>query len=86
VQQLTGDYAAATASQQQALALCRDTGHVRGQTFAVANLAIVQRLTGDYAAAASGQQALAMFRQLGNEYGQALALANLGAVQQLTGD
>ena len=72
MQRLTGDYPAAAASHQQALALFRDLGHQRGQADALSYLGIVQQLTGDYpAAAASQQQALALYRDLGDRCGQA---------------
>ena len=72
MQQLTGDYPAAAASQQQALALFRDLGDLHGQADALNCLGVVQQETGDYpAAAASQQQALALFRDLGDLLGQA---------------
>ena len=87
MQQLTGDYPAAAASQQQALALFRDLGNLYGQAYALNCLGVVQQETGDYpAAAASQQQALALFGDLGNLLGQAEALNYLGVVQQETGD
>ena len=83
----TGEYPAAAASHQQALALYRDLGHRAGQALALNNLGTVQALTGDYpAAAASHQQALGMFRDLGHRLGQAMATSNLGIVQARTGD
>ena len=87
VQELTGDYPAATASLTQALELFRDLGDRRGQACALNQLGVVQWLTGDYpAAAASLAQALQLFRDLGDRRGQAWALHDLGVVQQRTGD
>ena len=87
VQELTGDYPAATASLTQALQLFRDLGDRRGQACALNQLGVVQRLTGDYpAATASLTQALQLFRDLGDRHGQAWALHDLGVVQQRTGD
>ena len=66
VQQLSGDYPAAAASQREALALSRDLGDLHGQAYALNCLAVVQQETGDYpAATASQQQALALFSDLG---------------------
>src|SRR5262249_13939267 len=45
---LTGDYPAAAASQQQALALCRDLGNLEGQAEALSCLGVVQQESGDY--------------------------------------
>ena len=86
VQHLTGDYRAAAASQQQALALFRELGDLHGQAGALTTRRLQQE-TGDYpAAAANHQQALAVFRDLGHQPGQADALNDLGLVQQETGD
>ena len=85
VQEETGDYPAAAASQQQALALFRDLGHRLGQAHALNDLGLVQQQTGDYpAAAASHQQALALFGDLGNLLGQAEALNRLGELSLRT--
>ena len=73
-----GDYLAAAASHQQALALYRDIGHRPAS--ATANLGTVQFRTGDYpAAAASLTQALGMFRDIGDRRGRASATGNLGS-------
>jgi len=53
---LAGNYAAAAASLQQALALYRDIGHRLGQAVALTHLGTVQRLTSDYQAAAASQR------------------------------
>jgi len=85
VQQLTGDYPAAAASHQQALALFGDLGSRLGQAEALNRLGVVQQQTGDYpAAAASHQQALALFGDLGNRLGQAEALNRLGELSSRT--
>ena len=61
---LTGDYPAAAASHQQALALARRASDRLGEAAALNHLGLVQQLTGDYpAAAASQRQALALFRE-----------------------
>ena len=86
MQQLTGDYPAAAASQQQALALFRDVGTGSAEATALNHLGLDAAADRDYpAAAASQQQALALFRDIGNLSGQADALNDLGVVQQLTG-
>ena len=51
--ELTGDFPAAAASHQQALALYRDLGHRVGQALAINSLGTVQMRTGDYPAAAA---------------------------------
>ena len=67
MQKLTGDYPAAAATLQQALALSRDIGDRHQQAWALDELGGLHRLTGDYpAAAASHQQALEQFRDLGD--------------------
>ncbi|MGH3999764.1 MAG: tetratricopeptide repeat protein, partial [Pseudonocardiaceae bacterium] len=87
IQVLTGDYPAATVSQEQALVLYRDLGDRRGQANALNYLGLVQSLTGDYPAAITSQeQVLALCRNLGARLGQANALTDLGLVQSLTGD
>jgi tetratricopeptide (TPR) repeat protein len=87
VQELTGEYPAAAASQAQALQLFRDLSDRRGQACALNQLSTVQRLTGDYAAAtASLTQGLRLFRDLGDRRGQAWILTQLGMVQRRTGD
>ena len=47
LQQLTGQYPAASASQNEALQLFREIGDRQGQAWALLQLAVVQRLTGD---------------------------------------
>ncbi|HXZ69727.1 MAG TPA: tetratricopeptide repeat protein, partial [Streptosporangiaceae bacterium] len=56
-----------------------------GQSWALDDLGVVQRLTGDYPAAESSHmQALAQFRDLGDRLGQAEALNNLGELLSQT--
>ena len=87
VQELTGDYPAATASLTRALELFADLGDRRGQACALNHLGVVQQLTGDYpAATASLTRALELFADLGDRRGQAWALNQLGVVQQRTTD
>jgi hypothetical protein len=64
---VTGDYPAAAASHQQALALaCRADDRLT-EAAAPSHWGLLQQLTGDYpAAAASLQQALALCRGLGD--------------------
>ncbi len=79
VQELTGDYPAATASLTRALQLFGDLGDRRGQACALNHLGVVQQLTGDYpAATASLTRALELFGDLGDRHGQAGTSINLG--------
>jgi tetratricopeptide (TPR) repeat protein len=65
VQQEMADYAAAAASQEQALRLHRDLGSRYGEAHALTDLGIVQYLMGNYiAAAASQEQALELHRSV----------------------
>jgi tetratricopeptide (TPR) repeat protein/DNA-binding XRE family transcriptional regulator len=87
LQQLRGDYLAATATLAQATALYGDLGDQRGQAYALNHLGLVHQDTGDYqAAAACHQQALALARGAGDPLAEAVSLTDLGQVQQLTGD
>ena len=87
LQQLRGDYPAATATLAQAAALYRDLGDQPGQAHALNHLGLVHQDTGDYqAAAASHRQALALARAAGDPLAEAVSLTDLGQVQQLTGD
>jgi tetratricopeptide (TPR) repeat protein len=80
-----GNYPAAAASQQRALALWREAGGQIGLATALNDLGVVQQLTGDYpAAAASHQQALTLYRQSGSRHGQAWALNRLGELSTRT--
>ena len=87
VQELTGDYPAATASLAHALQLFNDLDDRQGQACALHDLGVVQRRTGDVmAATASLTLALQLSRDLGDRRGQAWALRDLGVVQRWTGD
>jgi tetratricopeptide (TPR) repeat protein/transcriptional regulator with XRE-family HTH domain len=87
LQRDTGDYPAAAASLDQAVAIYADLGDGPGQAYALNQLGFLQVLTGDYlAAAASHQQALALARNASDRPAEATALINLGLGQQLTGD
>jgi tetratricopeptide (TPR) repeat protein/DNA-binding XRE family transcriptional regulator len=87
LQQLRGDYPAATATLAQAAALYGDLGDQTGQAHALNHLGLVHQDTGDYrAAAACHQQALALARAAGDPLAEAVSLTDLGQVQQLTGD
>ncbi len=87
LQQLTGDYPAATASLAEAIELFRDLGDRPGQAYARNHLGLVQADTADYpAAAANHRQALALARDAGDQLAEAVSLTDLGMVQQLTGD
>jgi tetratricopeptide (TPR) repeat protein/transcriptional regulator with XRE-family HTH domain len=87
LQQLTGNYAAATAALAQAAALYAELGDQRGQAYALNHLGLVHQDTGDYqAATASHQQALALARATGDRLAEAVSITDLGQVQQLTGD
>jgi len=87
LQQLRGDYPAATATLARAAALYRDLGDQPGQAHALNHLGLVHQDTGDYrAAAASHRQALALARAGGDPLAEAVSLTDLGQVQQMTGD
>ena len=87
MQVLTGDFASALATLEQALAVYHDLGDRAGEADAIINLGFVHGQTGNYpAATACHQQALELFRDLGHRRGQAQALNNLGIVHSLTGD
>jgi tetratricopeptide (TPR) repeat protein/transcriptional regulator with XRE-family HTH domain len=87
LQQLTGDYPAATASLAEAIELFRDLGDRPGQAYARNHLGLVQADTADYPAAAENhRQALALARDAGDQLAEAVSLTDLGMVQLLTGD
>jgi tetratricopeptide (TPR) repeat protein len=86
VQRLTGNFAAAAASNRQALEEFSDLGEPAGQGAALNELGLVQQLTGDYAAAsASHQQALSLYRDLGVRDSLPEALNSLGELASRTG-
>jgi tetratricopeptide (TPR) repeat protein/transcriptional regulator with XRE-family HTH domain len=87
LQQLTGDYPAATASLAEAIELFGDLGDLPGQAYARNHLGLVLANTADYpAATASHRQALALAREAGDQLAEAVSLTDLGMVQLLTGD
>jgi tetratricopeptide (TPR) repeat protein/transcriptional regulator with XRE-family HTH domain len=87
LQQLTGDYPAATATLTQAVALYQDLGDQPGQAYALNHLGLVQSEAGDWPAAmASHERALALARDAGDPLAEAVSLTDLALVQQLTGD
>jgi tetratricopeptide (TPR) repeat protein len=79
VQQLTGDYPAAAASHQQALALSREAGDRLGQAETLNCLGELASRTADGRQARDHHaQALAIARQLGTPAGEARALDGIG--------
>src|SRR5580704_17125358 len=87
LQQLTGDYPAATASLAEAIELFGDLGDLPGQAYARNHLGLVLANTAEYpAAAAHHRQALALARAAGDQLAEAVSLTDLGMVQLLTGD
>jgi class 3 adenylate cyclase/tetratricopeptide (TPR) repeat protein len=87
LQELTGEYAAATASLTQAADLFRELGDQCGQAYAINHLGLAEQDTGDYpAAAARHRSALALARDAGDQLAEAVSLIDLGLVQQSTGD
>jgi transcriptional regulator with XRE-family HTH domain len=87
IEDLIGDYPAATTSLTAALALHRGLGDRRGEADARTELAVVQRLTGDYPAATAGLgAALDLYRAVGDRLGEAYALTYLGVVRYLARD
>jgi tetratricopeptide (TPR) repeat protein/transcriptional regulator with XRE-family HTH domain len=87
LQQLTSDYAAATATLTEAIGLFRDLDDLPGQAYALNHLGLVQVDMADYpAAAASHRHALGLARDAGDRLAEAVSLIDLGMVQQMTGD
>jgi tetratricopeptide (TPR) repeat protein len=87
VQRLTGDYASAAQTLEEALGIYRSLGDQLGHANALVNLGAVRRLTRDYVIATQAlEEALRIYRGLGDQLGQANALNELGAVRQHTGD
>ena len=80
VQQLTGDYPAASATLAQARDLFCEIGDRQGQAQALLQLGVVQQLTRDQHAAASLMQALQLFHDLGDRRGEAEAASNLSGL------
>jgi tetratricopeptide (TPR) repeat protein len=87
LQQITGNYPAATASLSRAAGLYRDVGDLSGQAYALNHLGLVQQDLSDYPAqAASHRQALDLARRSGDELAAAVSLVDLGQVQQWMGE
>ena len=79
MQQLTGDYPAAAASHQQALALCRDVGNRLGQAETLNCLGeLASRTAASRQARDHHAQALAIARDLGTPLEEARALEGIG--------
>lgn len=86
-QRLSGRYADATSSLNDALAINRELGDRSGQAVALDELGLLRYFSGDYeAAGAFLSDALARFRDLGDQVGQASAHSNLGLVQRMTAE
>jgi tetratricopeptide (TPR) repeat protein/DNA-binding XRE family transcriptional regulator len=87
LQELTAEFAAATASITRAIEIYRSIGSQRGEAKALSELGVTERLTGHYAAsAASLTAALRLFRSVGDRLGEADALFELGSAQYRTGN
>ncbi len=87
LQQLTGDYPAATASWPRRSSCSRTRRPARPGLRAATTWAWCRQTSADYpAAAASHQQALALARDAGDQLAEAVSLTDLGLVQLLTGD
>jgi len=82
-----GDYAAASALHNEALAIQRDLGDRRGIASSLSNLGIVAREQNDNATAkALYEESLSLRRELGDQWGIGAALNNLGLVVLHDGD
>jgi tetratricopeptide (TPR) repeat protein/transcriptional regulator with XRE-family HTH domain len=87
MQTLTGDYPAATATQQQALRLYREGAERLGEANALNKLGTVQQAAGDpQAATVSLDMALELHRSVRDRLGEANDLNQLGIMQFKTGD
>jgi class 3 adenylate cyclase/tetratricopeptide (TPR) repeat protein len=87
LQQITGDYAAATANLARAADLFRDIGDGTGRAYALNHLGLVHQDTGEYKAAeADHRAALASARAAADLLAEAVSLTDLGRVQRFTGD
>jgi len=85
--QIVGNYPAASARLVRAVALYRDLEDLPGQVYALNHLGLVQTDVADYPAAeASHRQALALARSIGDRLAEGVSLTDLGQVQQWTGD
>jgi tetratricopeptide (TPR) repeat protein/DNA-binding XRE family transcriptional regulator len=87
LQQLTGDYPAATATLTQAAQLYGDLGDRAGEAYALNHLGLVRQDKGEFrAAAASHRQALELARGAGDQLAEAVSLTDLSQVQQALGE
>jgi tetratricopeptide (TPR) repeat protein/DNA-binding XRE family transcriptional regulator len=87
IQDLTADFAAASANLVRAVEIYRRIGYKTGEARALSELGTVRRLTGRYPeAAADLTLALELFRDSHDQLGEADALFELGSVQHRTGD
>ena len=87
LQQLTGDYTAATANLARAADLFGDLGDQPGRAYALNHLGLVHQDTANYQAAeANHREALALARATGDRLAEAVSLTDLGLVQQFCGD
>jgi predicted ATPase/class 3 adenylate cyclase len=82
-----GDYTAARALHEEALALWRALGNRMSEAVALNNLGLVARDSGDLRSAESlWEQSVAIHREIGNPKGVADSLSNLGIVAKDRGD
>jgi tetratricopeptide (TPR) repeat protein len=82
-----GDYAQASALQEQSLATCRRLGETRGVATALNDLGRVARMQGDLTRAETLQlESLALQRELGDDASAAETLVGLGVVAYHRGD
>ncbi|MDQ3024476.1 MAG: tetratricopeptide repeat protein, partial [bacterium] len=82
-----GNYSAALALLEQALALSRETGNRGGEANALNNIGIVERMQGNYSEArALFEQSLRIVRELGNRSGEAYVLSNIGNLEYFQGN
>jgi DNA-binding SARP family transcriptional activator/Flp pilus assembly protein TadD len=76
----------AIACFEQALAILKETGNLRGQAKAANNLAFSHQLHGRYEEAAQALvSVIDLQRRVGHRYGEAVALCNLGAAYRALG-
>ena len=87
LQQLTGDYPAATADLAEAIEFFGDSATFPARPTPATTWAWFLANTAEYpAAAAHHRQALALARAAGDQLAEAVSLTDLGMVQLLTGD
>jgi tetratricopeptide (TPR) repeat protein len=87
LQQLDGDYQAATRTLTEAAGLFRGLGDLSGEAYALNHLGLVQHETGQFQeAAANHLHALALAGEAGDPLAEAVSRTDFGMGQQLTGD